>query len=54
MYLRDKITKEDFIQKYNSMSNTELAKKLRVSRQTIVYMAKKYGLEQKHKGGRRF
>lgn len=51
MYLRDKITKEDFIQKYNSMSNTELAKKLRVSRQTIVYMAKKYGLEQKHKGG---
>lgn len=51
MYLRDRLTKKEFTTKYNSMSNTELAKELRVSRQTIVAMAKKYGLEQKHKGG---
>lgn len=51
MYLRDRLTKKEFTTKYNNMTNTELAKELKVSRQAVICMAKKYGLKQKHKGG---
>lgn len=51
MFLEEKMSKAEFVSKYNSMTNTELAKELRVSRQTVICMAKKYGLKQKHKGG---
>ena len=47
----EKFSKEDFEQMYKENSVTDLAKKLKVSRQTVVSMAKKYGLPQKPKGG---
>lgn len=49
--LEKKYTKEEFVDLYNKNSVTELAKKMRVSRQTIIVMAKKYGLPHKKKGG---
>ena len=49
--LEKKYTKEEFIDLYNKNSVTDLAKKMRVSRQTIVVMAKKYGLPHKKRGG---
>jgi len=49
--LKDRISKEDFISKYNSMSITELSKELKVSRPTINSLAKKYNLPFKKSGG---
>lgn len=47
----EKYNKEEFISMYNENSVTNLAKMLKVSRQTVVSMAKKYGLPHKPKGG---
>lgn len=47
----EKYDKEDFIKLYNENSVTNLAKKFRVSRPTVILMAKKYGLPHKKKGG---
>lgn len=46
-----RLSREEFTQKYKSMSVTNMAKEFGVSRQTIITMAKKYGLPQKHRGG---
>lgn len=46
-----RITKEEFKNKYKSMSVTQMAKLLNVSRQTIITTAKKYGLPKKKSGG---
>lgn len=51
MILEEKYTKEEFTKLYNENSVTDLAKKLGYSRQTIILMAKKYGLPHKKKGG---
>ena len=51
--LKNKISKEDFIDRYNSTTVTGLARELCVSRQTIVNMAKKYNLPHKPSGGHR-
>ena len=48
---RVNISKEDFIEKYNSMSTTEMARVLGLSRQTIVNLARKYQLPYKQSGG---
>ena len=49
--LSKKISKEEFIDRYNSTTVTGLARELCVSRQTIVNMAKKYNLPHKQSGG---
>lgn len=49
--LEIKYSKEDFVKMYKENSVTDLAKKLRVSRQTIIAMARKYNLPHKPKGG---
>lgn len=49
--LKDRISKEAFIHRYNSTTTTNLAKELGVSRQTIITMAKKYNLPHKKRGG---
>lgn len=46
-----RISKSEFIDKYNSMSVTQMAKLLNVSRQTIITTAKKYELPKKKSGG---
>lgn len=51
MILEEKFTREEFTKLYNENSVTDLAKKLGYSRQTIILMAKKYGLPHKKKGG---
>lgn len=43
--------KDEFVSMYKENSVTDLAKMLKVSRQTVVSMAKKYGLPHKPKGG---
>lgn len=50
--LRDRISKEEFIKKYNSTTTTNLAKELGVTRQTIITMAKKYNLPHKKRTGK--
>lgn len=49
--LEKKYTKEEFINLYKRYSVTELAKLAKVSRQTVIVMAKKYGLPHKKNGG---
>ncbi|MDY6396080.1 MAG: hypothetical protein SPL29_06630 [Bacteroidales bacterium] len=51
MELEKRYTKEEFTRIYNANSVTDLAKKLGYSRQTIIAMAKKYGLPHKKNGG---
>lgn len=51
MYLTEIISKENFIKMYKTMNNTEMAKKLGVSRWAILHLARQYGLEHKKKGG---
>lgn len=51
MKLEKMFSKEEFIKLYNENSVTDLAKKLGFSRQTIIIMARKYGLPHKPKGG---
>lgn len=49
--LESKYTKDEFIDLYKNNSVTDLAKMMRVSRQTVISMAHKYGLPHKPKGG---
>lgn len=51
MQLEKKFTKEEFVELYNKNSVTDLAKKLGFTRQTIILMARKYGLPHKKIGG---
>ena len=51
MYLEKIMTKEEFIKKYNSMTVTDFAKEVGVTRQVIVKMARKYSLPYKKNGG---
>lgn len=49
--LEKKYTKQEFVDLYKQNSVTDLAKIMKVSRQTVITMAKKYGLPHKPNGG---
>lgn len=51
MILEKLFSREEFTKLYKENSVTDLAKKLGYSRQTIIAMARKYGLPHKPKGG---
>ena len=44
-------SKKEFIDLYNKNTVTDLAKKFRVSRQTVILLARKYNLPHKPNGG---
>lgn len=51
MQLKDIISREEFEKMYSTMTITEMAKILKVSRQTVITQAKNYGLKHKTAGG---
>lgn len=48
---KDRFTKEEFIDMYNKNTVTDLCKTLKVSRPTIIGLARKYNLPYKKNGG---